>query len=101
MNDWRNKPRNGKSQVVPLMAEIQTKLDLGHTIRAIYSEMLESGKLEIGYHQFTLHIKKLRRPTSDAGAVPKIASVTAGSEQVSGRPRRFIHNPTAPDNILD
>lgn len=86
------------------MPDIQKRLDLGQTIRAIYSEFLDSGKLEIGYHQFTLYIKKLRREVSSSGVVAKSAvrtSVRVRQEPVPGQPRRFVHDPTPPDNILD
>ncbi|MNG14128.1 hypothetical protein D3C84_978580 [compost metagenome] len=101
MSDWRTKPRNGKSQVVPLMGEIQSKLDLGHTIKAIYTALVESGKLEIGYHQFTLYIKKLRHDAGRAVDAPRVAPVKLKAEHDPRRPRRFVHNPTPPDNILD
>lgn len=101
MSDWRTKPRNGKSQVVPLMAEIQSKLDLGHTIKAIYTGLVESGKLEIGYHQFTLYIKKLRHDAGRAANAPRATPVKPKAEHDPRQPRRWVHNPTPRDNILD
>lgn len=101
MSDWRSKPRNGKSQVVPLMAEIQSKLDLGHTIKAIYTVLVESGKLEIGYHQFTLYIKKLRQDAGRAADAPRATPVKQKVQHDPRRPRRFVHDPTAPGNIFD
>jgi hypothetical protein len=83
------------------MAEIQSKLDLGHTIKAIYSALVESGKLEIGYHQFTLYIKKLRSDAGKAGDSLRAAPAKPRAEHDPRRPRRFVHDPTPPDNILD
>ena len=64
MNDWRSKPRTGKSQVVPLTQQIQARIGMGATIKQVYEEMVSEGSITLGYRQFVRYVHELTGSTS-------------------------------------
>ncbi|MBU4630938.1 hypothetical protein HRJ41_26040 (plasmid) [Pseudomonas sp. BF61] len=59
MENWRAKPRTGKSEVVPLTAEIESRLQMGQTIKQVYDALTDNQHISIGYRQFVRHVKTL------------------------------------------
>lgn len=59
MENWRAKPRTGKSEIVPLTAEIQSRLQMGQTIKQVYDALTDNQHISIGYRQFVRHVKTL------------------------------------------
>lgn len=75
MNDWRNKPRTGKSEFFPLIPEITKRLGLGETYKQIHDDLTANERIKIGYHQFAKYIKK----TIHAPAVSKNPGTNIGT----------------------
>ncbi|POR66253.1 hypothetical protein [Pseudomonas syringae] len=70
MDDWRSKPRTGRSQVTPWLEQIQARLDMGATMKQAYDELMSNEPISLGYRQFVRYVHKL---TSDAQATtPKL-----------------------------
>lgn len=59
MNDWRSKPRTGKSQVVPLVQQIQARIGMGATIKHVYEELVSEDLITLGYRQFVRYVHEL------------------------------------------
>lgn len=55
MTDWRTNPRQGRSQFLPLLGDINKRLALGETIKMIFDSYSE---IAMSYSQFTRYIKK-------------------------------------------
>jgi hypothetical protein len=63
MNDWRSKPRTGKSQVVPLAQQIQARIGMGATIKQVYEELVSEDSITLGYRQFVRYVHELTGST--------------------------------------
>ena len=89
MDNWRSKPRTGKSQVVPMAHQIQARIGMGATIKQVYDEMVAGGLITLGYRQFVryaheltnsaLHIEAAEKPQSD---IPRKNSPDLASPKV-------------------
>ena len=55
MSDWRSQPRNGRSQILPLLADIKKRLATGETQKMIFDSYPE---IAMSYAQFTRYVKK-------------------------------------------
>ncbi|MFL6970029.1 TraK family protein [Pseudomonas alvandae] len=76
MTNWRTLPRTGKSQFIPLMPEIQQRLNLGQTYKQIHDALVESENITLGYQQFVKYINKLMNISTNAKpATPIIPGV--------------------------
>ena len=58
MQDWRTKPRTGKSQFLPLLAEIRRRRSNGETVRQMHDDLTKREVISIGYHQFAKYVRK-------------------------------------------
>ncbi|EJZ7717516.1 hypothetical protein OIS18_004444 [Salmonella enterica] len=58
MSDWRRKQRTGKSKFLPLLDEINARLNTGETVKQIYISYKESMAIELSYVQFTRYVNK-------------------------------------------
>ncbi|EAT9596160.1 hypothetical protein DOF57_23520 [Salmonella enterica] len=96
MSDWRKQPRQGRSQFLPLLDEIKSRLVLGETQKMIFESYPD---LEISYPQFTRYVKKycIREITQ----VTKIPEHKAAPEkennddgQPDNKPRMVVRNPS-------
>lgn len=69
MNDWRTRPRTGRSQFIPLMNEIKNRLDQGETNKQIHDDLTAQDRIEIGYDQFARYIRKHFKAVKEVTAV--------------------------------
>ena len=58
MSEWRKKQRTGKGKFLPLLDEINARLNTGETVKQIYIFYKESMAIELSYVQFTRYINK-------------------------------------------
>jgi len=79
MDDWRKKPRTGKSQVVPWVQQIQTRLDLGATIRQVYEELLTHESITLGYRQFIRYVHELTSSASRSAGSERVRPLSQGN----------------------
>jgi hypothetical protein len=57
-NDWRSKPRTGKSEFMQSAIEIEARLNMGETQKQIYDDLKDKG-MTLSYSQFNRYIKSL------------------------------------------
>lgn len=96
MNDWRSKPRTGKSQVVPLTQQIQARIGMGATIKQVYEELVSDGSITLGYRQFVRYVHEL------AGSKSPIKSLAKSQAYNQTKDSADIANPQiAPQNTPD
>lgn len=96
MSDWRKQPRQGRSQFLPRLDEIKSRLSLGETQKMIFESYPD---LEMSYPQFTRYVKKYC--LSEIERVTKVPPVNkAEPEQTKSndgraveQPRKAIRNP--------
>lgn len=101
MADWRSAPRNGKAAFMAHLDAIQAKLTSGHTYKAIYESLVATENLVMSQSQFNRYMKALVVDNAQqTGVVPKPQSARAAAQPASGV-RRFVHNPTPPENLLE
>jgi hypothetical protein len=55
MSDWRTKPRQGRSQFLPLLDDIKKRLECGENIKMIFESYND---LKMSYPQFTRYVRK-------------------------------------------
>lgn len=89
MENWRSKPRTGKSQVVPLAQQIQARIGMGATIKQVYDELVADNSITLGYRQFVRYVHELKISTLQVAAaekaqpyIPKKASSDLASPKV-------------------
>ncbi|KWT13184.1 hypothetical protein [Pseudomonas amygdali] len=63
MDDWRNKPRTGKSQVTPWLQQIQARINMGATMKQAYDELMSNESISLGYRQFVRYVHTLTSNT--------------------------------------
>lgn len=95
MSDWRKQPRQGRSQFLPLLDEIKSRLVLGETQKMIFESYPD---LEISYSQFTRYIKKyLHSEIVQVTKVPAHKAEPKQTKSVDGQPenqqRMVVRNP--------
>jgi hypothetical protein len=71
MDNWRSKPRTGKSQVVPLVQQIQARIGMGATIKQVYDELVADDSITLGYRQFVRYVHELTSSTLQVEAAEK------------------------------
>lgn len=98
MNDWRSKPRTGKSQVVPWRQLIQARIDLGATMKQVFDELVADGSITLGYRQFVRYVNELKDSAARVGQVhdtirqalpeanPAPANSKGPSQKIPGKP---------------
>ncbi|ECG8212232.1 hypothetical protein FX392_19560 [Salmonella enterica] len=96
MSDWRKQPRQGRSQFLPLLDEIKSRLVLGETQKMIFESYPD---LEISYPQFTRYVKKYC--ISEITQVTKVPEHKAAPEkennddgQPDNKSRMVVRNPS-------
>ncbi|KPY47131.1 TraK family protein [Pseudomonas syringae] len=99
MKDWRSAPRNGKAAFLEHREAIQAKLESGYTFKAIYDQLVASKSLSMSQSQFNRYVKALLVAPALQPAVANTQPQTA--PQTAPGVRRFTHNPTPPENLLD
>lgn len=75
MDDWRSKPRTGKSEIYPLLPEIKNRMALGETCRQMHDALTAQERIKIGYDQFTRYVRTLLK--SEESKQPKTAKPVA------------------------
>jgi len=95
MSDWRKQPRQGRSQFLPLLDEIKSRLVLGETQKMIFESYPD---LEMSYPQFTRYVKKYC--LSEIEQVTKVPvqkteprQTKSSDGQPESQPRKVIRNP--------
>lgn len=100
MSDWRSKPRNGKAAFMTHVNAIQDALRKGATCVAIRTQLMESNGLDMSQAQFNRYVKTLLQAKPNIS--PSILRDTAKPPlPVESGVRKFAHNPTPADNLLD
>ncbi|EBG2931398.1 hypothetical protein E2Q31_16470 [Salmonella enterica subsp. enterica serovar Oranienburg] len=96
MSDWRKQPRQGRSQFLPLLDEIKSRLVLGETQKMIFESYPD---LEMSYPQFTRYVKKYC--LSEITQVTKVPEHKATPEktntddgQLENKSRMVVRNPS-------
>ncbi len=96
MSDWRKQPRQGRSQFLPLLDEIKSRLVLGETQKMIFESYPD---LEMSYPQFTRYVKKYC--LSEITRVTKVPELKAAPEktntddgQLDNKSRMVVRNPS-------
>ncbi|MGT2009418.1 hypothetical protein SPM35_23815 [Enterobacter hormaechei subsp. xiangfangensis] len=96
MSDWRKQPRQGRSQFLPLLDEIKSRLVLGETQKMIFESYPD---LEMSYPQFTRYVKKYC--LSEITQVTKVPELKAAPEktntddgQLDNKSRMVVRNPS-------
>ncbi|WP_152979083.1 TraK family protein [Pseudomonas corrugata] len=92
MTNWRTLPRTGKSQFIPLIPEIEQRLNLGQTYKQIHDALVEAEQVTLGYQQFVKYIKKLLKVAQVAQVAPKTEApgfTSTASEHTGNHP--FAH----------
>lgn len=87
MDDWRTNPRTGKGQIVPWKQLIQTRLDLGATMRQVYDELVTSKLVTLGYRQFVRYVHELTSHASRS-ASPRAKERLSGQTVSRSEPNR-------------
>lgn len=57
-DDWRSKPRTGRSQFNPLLPEIADRRQRGETLRQMHEDLTKQGRFTLGYDQFIKYVRK-------------------------------------------
>ncbi|EBC5631756.1 hypothetical protein R2089_004459 [Salmonella enterica] len=96
MSDWRKQPRQGRSQFLPLLDEIKSRLVLGETQKMIFESYPD---LEISYPQFTRYVKKYCiSEITQVTKVPEHKAVPEKENNDDGQPdnksRMVVRNPS-------
>lgn len=96
MSDWRKQPRQGRSQFLPLLDEIKSRLVLGETQKMIFESYPD---LEMSYPQFTRYVKKYC--LSEITQVIKVPEHKVAPEkkntddgQLDNKSRMVVRNPS-------
>lgn len=95
MSDWRTQPRQGRSQFLPLLDEIKSRLVLGETQKMIFESYPD---LDMSYPQFTRYVKKyclmeLQQVTTVPAVTKKPDQRASDDEQKENQPIRKVKNP--------
>ncbi|EOV9567741.1 hypothetical protein ACN5L9_004152 [Cronobacter sakazakii] len=96
MSDWRKQPRQGRSQFLPLLDEIKSRLVLGETQKMIFESYPD---LEMSYPQFTRYVKKYcLSEITQVTKVPehKVAPEKTNTDdgQLDNKSRMVVRNPS-------
>ncbi|MCY1291936.1 hypothetical protein D9M70_411430 [compost metagenome] len=93
---------------IPMQKAIENHLQLLEKLRAFgysngfISEALSSASGKpITAQLFASMMYRARKKTPAPRSLPAVSARTVQEQQSPGRPRRFVHNPTPPDNIFD
>jgi hypothetical protein len=68
MDDWRSKPRTGKSQFYPVKDEVQRRRNQGETLRQIHDDLTSRGLIAFGYDQFIKYVRKTFKKAPEPSA---------------------------------
>ncbi|EJQ9383879.1 hypothetical protein NYF95_002391 [Salmonella enterica] len=74
MNDWRTKPRIGRSKIKEHAEEIKTLISEGKTNRQIYTYLLSSKDFLISESQFNRYMKKMFKDDMELYKYPLLHS---------------------------
>lgn len=96
MTNWRTQPRTGKSQFIPLIPDVQQRLNLGQTYRQIHDALVEAAQITLGYQQFVKYINKLMGHGTTAKAVASSIPTTTAKQPPGEHP--FAHLAASRDN---
>lgn len=88
MDDWRTNPRTGKGQIVPWKQLIQTRLDLGATMRQVYDELVTSKLVTLGYRQFVRYVHELTSHASRSASPRAKERLSPGQTVSRSEPNR-------------
>ena len=120
LGQWiKQKPKRGNVNQVAFLAildDVKVALDAGYKVKAVWNNMQESKRIDIGYEVFLHYVNRLIRcpqtnqPTTRAD--PKLpprsgATVTSiapdrpastAAKTVKSEPAKFVFNPVPPDD---
>lgn len=82
MNDWRSKPRTGRSQFNPLLDDLAERKKRGQTVRQMHTELTEQGLITLGYDQFIKYFRKAFTVTAETPQVRKTMPHAAAPDGV-------------------
>jgi hypothetical protein len=100
MSDWRSKPRNGKADFMNHKQAIEVRIDRGLTYKAILEELWETEGLALSQSQFNRYVKAFITKKAEPLSIKENRAAAHVVTLASGV-RRFTHNPTPPDNLLE
>lgn len=58
MNDWRTKPRNGRTEFIKYSEDIKAQIKSGMTNKQIYDKLHEKEKFPLSQSQFNRYVRK-------------------------------------------
>jgi hypothetical protein len=101
MSDWRSKPRNGKADFMNHKQAIEARIDRGLTYKAILEELWETEGLALSQSQFNRYVKAFITKKAEPLSIKENRVATAHAAPPASGVRRFTHNPTPPDDLLE
>lgn len=93
MTDWRTKPRTGKSQIYPLLPEIQNRMALGETCRQMHDALTAQERIKIGYDQFSRYVRTLLKSEKTKQAQPPKPIAPVVKPDFKAHPFNFGNQP--------